>query len=167
MSAQKPTGDPAMPSASLACGHSSYRSGWTSGEHPSRRRNDGHDGRSRTRIGLRLSAEQKRNLDAFDMGDRQHEGADGRNLSKRQQRPELPSGRLYGRSDDEHGQAGREAGKPRPSAELEPVYAGHDDLCPRAAAGAVRPGCLRHAHANRPDDPYVSLYATPQKGTRG
>ncbi len=27
-----------------------------------------------------------------------------------------------------------------------PVYARHDDVYPRASAGAVRPGCFRHAH---------------------
>ena len=42
-------------------------------------------------------------------------------------------------------QAGREAREPWPASELEPLYAGHDDLCARSATGVVRPGSIRHA----------------------
>ena len=85
MSAPKPTGDPAIPAASLGAGaQATAPDGPLANTH----------------------------LDAGMMGMMQEQnkkGPNGRDLSKCEQRPELSPGRVHGRSDDEHGQAGREA----------------------------------------------------------
>ena len=58
----------------------------------------------------------------------------------REQRAELSAGCVYGRADDERGPLGDAPGKLWTACGLEPVYAGHDDVCAGASAGQVRRG---------------------------
>ena len=108
MSAPKPTGDPAIPAASLGAGAQATA---PDGPLANTHLDAGMMGmmQEQNKKGIKLSQEQQRNLERLRHGLRQHEGPDGRDLSKCEQRPELPPGRVHGRSDDEHGQAGREA----------------------------------------------------------
>ncbi len=61
-----------------------------------------------------------------------------RDRAERQQRAELPAGRLYGKQHDEHGYDGGHAGKRGPAARMERADAGHDDAHPRAASAGLR-----------------------------
>ncbi len=165
-SAPKPTGDPVIPAASLGAGTQATAPG---GPLANTHLDAGMMGvmQEQNKKGIKLSQEQQRNLDAFDIGSDSMKAQMGETSPSANNVPNFPQ-----------------------DAYMEGPMMNMDKLVEKPENLGLRPNWSRFMQgmmtfirvlppeqydqvvsamrtANRPNDPYVSLYATPQKGTRG